>query len=294
MSTDKLKVVIVTGLSGAGKTCAADWFEDHGYYVVDNMPPALIPNFLEIFGYGEEGIGKAALVVDIRSEEFFPELRTMLQVLKKDPRIDLTVLFMEASNEALIRRFSETRREHPLAKGGRTSARTIDLERSMLEDIRAMSDYILDTTNTKVAELYEEMTSVFTESAGEKKRFHIHVLSFGYKHGIAQGVDIVLDMRFLPNPFYVSSLRNLTGNNKKVQRYVLKHKEANQFMDQLDQMLALMIPHFVEQGKFHLNLAFGCTGGQHRSVAMANAMSQRLSQEGYQVTVEHRELQKKK
>ncbi|MCQ2550746.1 MAG: RNase adapter RapZ [Clostridia bacterium] len=276
-----MKVVIVTGLSGAGKTKAADWFEDKGYYVVDNMPPALIKNFIEISSLGEKKIDEAAFVVDIRGGEFLEDLESTIK------NIDCKIIFLEASDETLIRRYNETRRHHPLTLSA-TTKEVIDEERKKLKALRDHADYIIDTSKLKTSDLMIEMDRLFTENKDQK--FTVNVLSFGYKYGIPIESDWVLDMRFIPNPFYVPSLKKLTGNNQKVSQYVLKHDISKQFIENTMDTIRQIIPCYMHEGKYSLTIAFGCTGGHHRSVAMANEMARILEEEGYRVTLEHRDL----
>lgn len=285
---EKMKVVIVTGLSGAGKTNAADWFEDQGYYCVDNMPPALIRNFIDLTVYSNKEINKAAFVVDVRGGEFFTDLSECLDYLEKSDSIDCKVLFIEASDETLIKRYNETRRTHPLTEGS-TTREVIEKEKDKLAELRRRSDFIIDTTNMKVAGFKLEMEKLFVAMEQESS-FSINVTSFGYKHGIPMETDLIFDMRFIPNPYYVPSLKKLTGNNKKVFQYVMKYDISQTFASQLRQMINTIVPCYVKEGKYHLNIAFGCTGGQHRSVAMANKMAQVFEEDGYRVTLQHRDL----
>ena len=290
MDTDnKMKVVIITGLSGAGKTHAADWFEDQGYYCVDNMPPSLIKNFLDLTSYMDNRVKKAAFVVDIRSDEFFADLNETLDFLRKAESIEFSILFIEASDSVLIKRYNETRRNHPLTEGI-TTKEVIEQEREMLDDLRRRADYVIDTSSMKVPEFSYEMDKLFAGTEVSENKFAINVVSFGYKYGIPQEMDIVFDMRFIPNPFYIPSLKKLTGNNKKVSQYVLKQDITKEFIKQMDKMINTIAPHYKQEGKYHLNIAFGCTGGQHRSVAMANEMGRIFKEEGYRVTIEHREV----
>lgn len=283
-----MKVVIITGMSGAGKTNAADWFEDRGYYVVDNMPPALIKNFIEINTLNDNAIKKAAFVVDIRGGEFFTSLKETLANLKNDEEVDCKIVFLEASNEVLIRRYNETRRHHPLTNSATTKA-VIEEERSKLKELRNNADYIIDTSKLKVAGLKAEMNSLFVDGKTERK-FTINIISFGYKHGMAMESDLVFDMRFIPNPYYVPSLKKLTGNNKKVAQYVLKHEISQEFIARTKELIEKTIPCYMKEGKYNLNIAYGCTGGHHRSVAMANEMARIFEELGYMVTLEHRDL----
>ena len=286
---NKLKAVIITGMSGAGKTHAADWFEDHGYYCIDNMPPSLIKNFVELVSNPGNEQTKAAFVVDIRSEEFFLDLNGTLEYLDNDAEIEYIILFMEASDATLMRRFNETRRMHPLADGA-ASREVISRERAMLSDIRKRADYIIDTTNLKVSQFNAEMSNIFEGKKDRRRQFALNIMSFGYKYGLPNESDVILDMRFIPNPFYVKSLRKLTGNNKKVSSYIMRHDVSKNFVNQICEMINRLVPSFLKEGKNHLNISFGCTGGQHRSVAIANQVYQQLREDGYRLTLNHREL----
>lgn len=286
---NQLKAVIITGMSGAGKTHAADWFEDHGYYCIDNMPPSLIRNFVELVSYPGNDQTKAAFVVDIRSEEFFLDLNGTLEYLDNAAGIEYIILFMEASDATLMRRFNETRRMHPLADGA-ASREVISRERAMLSDIRKRADYIIDTTNLKVSQFNAEMSNIFEGKKDRRRQFAINIMSFGYKYGLPDESDVVLDMRFIPNPFYVKSLRKLTGNNKKVSSYIMRFDISKNFVNQICEMINRLVPSFLKEGKNHLNISFGCTGGQHRSVAIANQVYQQLREDGYRLTLNHREL----
>jgi UPF0042 nucleotide-binding protein len=285
-------VVIVTGLSGAGKTHAADWFEDQGYYCIDNMPPLLIKDFLELADYNSSRISRAAFVVDIRSENFSEGLKSAISFMKQAPNISYKILFIEASDETLIKRYNESRRRHPLSSGGMATSDVIERERAMLDEVRRDADYIIDTTNMRTAEFQHEMDRVMGggSPSNKKTKFSINIVSFGYKYGVPQDIDMAFDMRFIPNPFYVKSLKRLTGNNKKVQQYVMKQDITKKFIEQLDKMINDLIPFYQKEGKYHLNIGFGCTGGQHRSVSMANKMAEIFKSEGYRVNLEHRSL----
>ena len=283
-----MEVVIITGLSGAGKSKAVDWFEDKGYYCIDNMPPALIKNFIELAMTGKKKIEKAAFVVDIRGGEFFGDLREMLVSLKDDVNVDCKILFIEASNEALIRRFNEARRVHPLA-AGLMPGEAIEKEREELAELRSKANYVIDTSSLKVAELNSELDKLFGTKS-KKNTFVLNITSFGYKHGMPIEADWVIDVRFIPNPYYVASLKKLTGNNKKVSNYVLKQDVTKEFVNRLHEIIARLLPAYVKEGKYSLTIAFGCTGGQHRSVALANEFYRIFTAEGWRVTLEHREL----
>ena len=282
-----MEAVIITGLSGSGKSKAADWFEDKGYYCIDNMPPALIKNFIEL-STGEKKIEKVAFVVDIRGGRFFDDLKDAVNSLKENKSIDFKILFIEASDRVLVRRFKEVRRQHPLAQTAIT-VDNINEEREQLAALRENATYIIDTTNLKVAEFHSELDNLFNKKS-KSTSFSIKFVSFGYKHRIPSEADWVLDVRFIPNPYYVHSLKKLTGNNKKVQQYVLKHDITQEFVKTTSETIHKLIPYYIKEGKYSLTVAFGCTGGQHRSVTLANEFYRIFSEEGWRVTLEHKEL----
>lgn len=283
-----MEVVIITGLSGAGKTKAADWFEDRDYYCIDNMPPALIKNFIDLALSGNAEITKAAFVIDIRGGQFLGGISDIVGELGRDSALDFKILYIEASDQALIRRYKENRRVHPLSMAPITRE-IIAREREMLAGLRSQATYIIDTSFLKVAEFNAQLDDLFNDGR-EKESFLIDIQSFGFKKGVPQEADIVMDVRFIPNPYYVPSLKNLTGNNKKVSQYVLKHRVTQEFIEALHQMLARLIPCYVKEGKYSLCIAFGCTGGHHRSVAVANELARIFREEGRRVTLEHRDL----
>ena len=283
-----MEVVIITGLSGAGKTKAADWFEDRDYYCIDNMPPALIKNFIDLALTGKKEITKAAFVIDIRGGQFLGGIEDIVGELARDKALDFKILYIEASDQALIRRYKENRRVHPLSMAP-ISHEIIAKEREMLAGLRSQATYIIDTSFLKVAEFNAQLDDLFNYGK-EKDSFLIDIQSFGFKKGVPQEADIVMDVRFIPNPYYVPSLKNLTGNNKKVSQYVLKHRVTQEFIESMHQMLARLIPCYVKEGKYSLCIAFGCTGGHHRSVAVANEMARIFREEGRRVTLEHRDL----
>lgn len=282
-----MNTVIITGLSGAGKTQAMNCLEDLGFYCIDNMPPALIESFMNLTANEESRIDKAAFAIDVRGGEFFSDMEKALDDLTAKG-ISYKILYLEASERVLIRRFNETRRQHPLAEGGST-IQGIRREKDMIKNIRDRADFVIDTSNMKVAKLWHEIKELMTSGESEKT-FVVNVMSFGYKRGIPLGADMVFDMRFVPNPYYVKSLRPLTGNNQKVKDYVLRQEVTQDFLDRTEALIRDMIPFYMKEGKYNLNLAFGCTGGHHRSVATANEMAERLKQQGKRVTLEHRDL----
>ena len=282
-----MEVVIITGLSGSGKSKAADWFEDKGYYCIDNMPPALIKNFIDL-ATGDRKIDKVAFVVDIRGGKFFDELKESMDALANNSSIDFKILFIEASNSVLVRRFKEARRQHPLAETAIT-VENIQDEREHLAGLRENATFIVDTTNLKVADLYSELDHLFSKKS-KNTSFSIKFISFGYKHRIPAEADWVVDVRFIPNPYYVQTLKKLTGNNKKVQQYVLKHEVTQVFVKSMVEAIHKLVPYYIKEGKYSLTIAFGCTGGQHRSVTLANELYRIFDEEGWRVTLEHKEL----
>ena len=283
-----MEVVIITGLSGAGKTKAADWFEDKGYYCIDNMPPALIKNFIDLSLAGAKNVKKAAFVIDVRGGRFFGDLKSSIAALEADRNVDFKILFIEASDEVLIRRYNETRRTHPLSASAITKE-VIEEERRQLSELRAYANYIIDTSTLKVAEMNSELDRLFTKG-GKDSTFVLNIMSFGYKHGIPIETDWSLDVRFIPNPYYVPSLKKLTGNNKKVSQYVLKHDITKEFINRTAELIEKLIPCYIKEGKYSLTVAVGCTGGHHRSVAVANELYRIFSGQGRTVTLEHRDL----
>jgi RNase adapter protein RapZ len=281
-----MKVIIITGLSGAGKTQAVNFLEDFGYYCIDNMPPALIKNFIELVLSEQSDIEKTAFVVDIRGGEFFGDLQSAIDQLKES-HTDYKVLFLDTTDDILVQRFSETRRVHPMT-GKATTLETLAKERAMLDDIKKSADYIIDTSRMKAADLKNKLNDIFSTEQ-TLNTFVINVISFGFKNGIPLTADMVMDVRFLPNPYYVKSLKKLTGNSKKVKAFVLKQEESVEYINRVVEMVEGIIPSFEREGKNHLNLAFGCTGGQHRSVVVANEVAKIFREHGRIVTLEHRE-----
>ena len=284
-----MQIVIVTGLSGAGKTQAVICLEELGYHCIDNMPPTLIKDFIGLASREQSGVSKAAFVMDVRGRSFFSNIKSSLEDLRESG-IVFTLVFLEASNEALIRRFSETRRTHPLAEGESTEV-GIKKEREALNEIKGIADYVIDTSTMKPAKLREELQEIFTDTASASN-FMLHVDSFGFKHGIPLDADMVFDVRFIPNPHYVADLKKLTGKNKKVKQYVMQFSESQNFLKQVEQMINDLIPYYTREGKYHLNVAFGCTGGQHRSVVMAREFAEIFSKQGTRVVVDNRDLNK--
>ncbi len=284
-----IKFVIVTGLSGAGKTQAIQCLEDLGFFCVDNLPPTLIPKFAELCAQSEGKVNKIALVVDIRGGGFFDAVYESLESLDS-LGIKCEVLFLEASNETLVRRFKESRRRHPLSQHGSTLEGIIE-ERTRLEELKGKAHKIIDTSNLTNKELKEQITSMYGEES-EEKSLIITVMSFGYKYGIPMDADLVFDVRFLPNPHYIDELRPLTGNDKQVQDYVLDSPISKTFMRKFSSLIRFLIPHYIKEGKTNLVIAIGCTGGQHRSVTLANKLAEFLDKKNYSVNKRHRDVEK--
>lgn len=283
-----MRFVIVTGLSGAGKTQAIRSLEDLGYFCVDNLPPTLIPKFAEAC-FGTDGrIDKIALVIDIRGGEFFDDLFDSLNYLKNQ-KYKYEILYLDASDEVLIKRFKETRRKHPLAPDGRI-VHGIGLERNRLKEIRNRADNIINTSNTSTRELKAAIIKVYAEDGQTEMDLMITVVSFGFKYGIPVDSDLVFDVRFLPNPYYIPELKKFCGNDKEVKDYVLGNEETKIFIDKLLDMLIFLLPNYLKEGKRQLILSIGCTGGRHRSVAIANEVFKKLKAEGRKVNIEHRDV----
>ena len=283
-----MEAIIVTGLSGAGKSNAMNYLEDMGYYCIDNMPPALLESFLTLEKQNRINMDKAAFVMDIRGREFFGDLVRVLEELKDSGR-RVRVLFLEASDDALVRRFNETRRVHPLAGDGGTNSEAIRRERKLMSPVRENADFIINTTGLKPADLQNLLQNMLADGE-EGDVFSITVQSFGYKHGMSMDADIVFDVRFIPNPYYLKSMKQLTGNNKRVRDYVMKFPETQEFVERASELISGLIPYFIKQGKRNLVVAFGCTGGQHRSVAMANEFSEIFGEQGRKVSTVHRDI----
>lgn len=284
-----MKMVIVTGMSGAGKSTALNVLEDEGYYCVDNMPISLILKFAELAAGQEEGYSNIALGVDIRSGHAFGELSLVLKEMKLR-HYNFKILFLDCSDEVLVKRYKETRRTHPLAKDDRVDSAIIQ-EREQLGFLRKAADYIIDTSQLLTRELKQQLEKIFILDSDYSNLF-VTVLSFGFKYGIPADADLVFDVRFLPNPYYIEDLKPLTGNDKPIQDYVLGFDETQQFLAKLDDMLKFLLPNYVKEGKNSLVIAIGCTGGKHRSVTLANAISQRLMKTEYGCKVEHRDIDK--
>ena len=283
-----MRFVVVTGMSGGGKSTALTMLEDAGFYCVDNLPVSLIEKFVELISMPGSEVSKVVLGLDVRSDQSFEDATRVLEDLKKKG-CKLEILFMDAGTNVLIKRYKETRRIHPLAVDGRVED-GVKAERKVLENIRRHADYVIDTTNLLTRELKEELDRIFVEN-GEYNSLMVTVMSFGFKHGIPVDADLVLDVRFLPNPFYIEDLKHKTGNDREVQEYVMGFPEAEEFMAKLTDMIQFLIPNYVKEGKYRLVIAIGCTGGKHRSVTLANELYRRMKDKGtYGMKLYHRDV----
>lgn len=285
-----MRFVIVTGMSGAGKTTALKMLEDMGYFCVDNLPIPLLTRFVEMFSEPEEEVKKIALGLDVRGGQDFIGLQEVLDEMD-EKQTSYEILFLDAQDDVLIKRYKETRRQHPLSGSGRVDT-GIAKEREKIMFLKMRATYILDTSKMLTRELKLELEKIFVK--GESFcNLYITVMSFGFKYGIPQDSDLVFDVRFLPNPYYIDELREKTGNDPEVQDYVMENDKAREFLDKLTDMVDFLIPNYILEGKNQLVIAIGCTGGKHRSVTLANALYQKLgSQENYGVRIEHRDIGK--
>ena len=286
-----MRFVIVTGMSGAGKSTALKMLEDMGYFCVDNLPVPLIPKLAELFNVSGSEVQKAALGVDIRSGQSFGELERMLQELDA-MNMKYEILYLESSDNVLVKRYKETRRFHPLSGSSGRVDEGIKRERERLGFLKKKADYLVDTSHMLTRELRQELNKIFVENK-EFKNLYITVLSFGFKYGIPSDADLVFDVRFLPNPYYVDELRPMSGNDPEVRDYVMSNEKAGEFLDKLTDLLEFLIPNYIIEGKTQLVIGIGCTGGKHRSVTLANALFARISQaESYGIRIEHRDIGK--
>lgn len=283
-----MRFVIVTGLSGAGKSETTKSLEDMGYFCVDNLPPQLITKFAEACRQSEGKIDKVALVIDIRGGVFFDTLFETLNQLSKE-EFKYEILFLDTSDEVLVKRFKETRRSHPLSPGGRVIT-GIELEREKLREIKDKADIIVDTSKYAIRDLREELAKHFGDVTAPQRQMSITVLSFGFKYGIPVDSDLVFDVRFIPNPFYIPELKPFSGQDGPVRDYVMKQQETKTFLEKLDGMLDFLVPSYNKEGKRQLIISIGCTGGRHRSVAIANAVYEKLHGKGLNVYIEHRDI----
>lgn len=282
-----MEFIVISGLSGAGKSSVGRFLEDIGYFVVDNMPAALIPKFAELCMAGPGQSDRVAIVCDIRGGQTFDGLFSALSDLET-MGCDHKILYVEASPETIIKRYKETRRLHPLTRNGRSLEEAVHRERTILEPVRTRADYIVDTTALSTAKLRGEVLRLF--GTGEESTMSVSVTSFGFKFGIPIEADLVFDVRFMPNPFYIAELRNLTGLDKPVFDFVFSYQQSKDFMIYLQRLVAFLLPQYVEEGKTALVIAVGCTGGRHRSVAVTKALADFIRQKGYSASENHRDM----
>ena len=285
-----MKFVILTGMSGAGKSTALKMMEDIGFYCVDNLPIPLLEKFVELSELQNAELQKVAVGIDARNGQALDELKNVLDRIKEKGG-SYEILFLDSDDSVLVKRYKETRRSHPLAPGERVD-KGIALERERLAFLKERADYILDTSQLLTRELKAEIEKIFLKNQDYKNLF-ITILSFGFKYGIPVDSDLVFDVRFLPNPYYVEGLRAKTGNDKEIQEYVLQFKEAHEFLDKLTDMIDFLIPNYISEGKNQLVISIGCTGGKHRSVTLANELYKRLAKKTeYGLKIEHRDIEK--
>lgn len=285
-----MEFVVVTGLSGAGRSQTVKVLEDSGYYSIDNLPPSLLPQFADLIIQSKGDIDKVAFAIDIRGGEFFDDLFDNLDEIKRKGH-SYKILFLDASDQVIVKRYKEQRRPHPLCEGGRV-INGIEMERVKLSYIKTRADHIIDTSNYTLSMLKETIRDIVT-GEGEKQRINISVLSFGFKHGIPLDADLVFDVRFLPNPYYIEELKPLSGNDQEIRDYVMQWEEAKIFKKMLSEMISFLIPQYEKEGKVQLIVAIGCTGGRHRSVTIANELYDTLKSEQYRVVINHRDCYRK-
>ncbi len=283
-----MEFIIISGLSGAGKSKTASFIEDMGFYVVDNMPAPLIPKFAELCMAGHGKYDRAALVTDIRGGHSFDGLFEALGALER-MGCAYKILFVEASGEAIIKRYKETRRIHPLAKEGQSLAEAVQQERDALKPVRQRAEYIIDTTALSTAKLRGEVLRLFGDGQAPHA-MSVNVISFGFKYGIPIEADLVFDVRFLPNPYYIAELRHQTGLDEPVRSFVFDYQQTRDFMTHLEDMMSFLLPQYVAEGKTALVIAVGCTGGQHRSVAITRALAEFIRRKGYSAGENHRDM----
>lgn len=290
MSNQQIDLKIITGMSGAGKTVAIQSMEDLGYYCIDNLPPIMIPKIIELFKYSTNKERKLALVLDIRGKEFFDDALKIMNELESTENFHIQYLFLEANNEVLVQRYKQTRRKHPLSKDG-LPLEGINKERKMLQEIKGKAKHIIDTSSLKPRELKENLIHRF--SSDNNHQFTLNIVSFGFKYGIPIDADLVFDLRFIENPFYIEELRPQTGLDAPVSEYVLKQQKTKMFLEKLEDMLSFLLPHYKTEGKQQLVLAIGCSGGKHRSVTVVEYLRGRF-QPQYNMWITHRDIEKNK
>lgn len=285
-----MEILIISGLSGGGKSKAASFLEDSGFYIVDNMPAAMILKFAEFCAGGGGRYARVALVYDVRTGESFSELFDVLDKLKRMEGI-CRMLFLDASAEAIIKRYKETRRRHPLEKEADSLEEAVEKERELMLPVKERADFVIDTTGLSTAKLRSELLRIFN-GEGEQTGMTVSVTSFGFKYGIPLEADLVLDVRFMPNPFYIQELRHRTGLDKPVSDYVFGFQQTQDFLRKVEDLLGFTLPLYAEEGKTGLVIAVGCTGGHHRSVAIAHALTEFIRGQGYQTAEHHRDMER--
>lgn len=283
-----MEILVISGLSGSGKSRVAAYLEDIGYYIVDNLPTEMMVVFADFCAASKGRYDRVALVYDVRSGEPAQKLIDALERMK-GAGINCRMLFLEADTQSIINRYKETRRTHPLAEAGGSVAQALQKERMLLQPVRDHADYVLDTSGFSTTKLHAEILNLFSDAALEDG-MHVNVLSFGFKNGIPVEADLVMDVRFMPNPYYIEELKRKTGLDDAVRDYVFSFSQTNDFMTRMEDMLSFLLPLYSEEGKTVLVLAIGCTGGHHRSVAVAHALAEFIEQAGYPVTEIHRDI----
>jgi len=288
-----MQILIVTGMSGSGKSSVMDVMEDIGFYCIDNIPPKLITQFVDLCRQSESDISKIAVAVDIRTGDMFAEIFRSWQELKRQPDVDVKVLFIEATHDVILKRYKETRRKHPLSeKFNGNIHEAINYEWSQLSQLREIADYYVETSNFTSSQLKEQVKTIFLEKNSDS--LIIKVMSFGFKYGVASDADLMFDIRCLPNPFYIEELRNHTGCDSCVRDYVMGFSQSKELFEKLTDLIDFLIPLYVQEGKSQLVIAFGCTGGKHRSITFAELMAKHLSDKDYKVQKYHRDITKDK
>lgn len=284
-----MEILLVTGVSGGGKSQAVKFLEDIGFFCMDNIPIVLLPKIYDLFKESETSHNRIAFVTDIRNRDFLHKTEEVLKKLKANKDIKFSILFMECSDQVLLNRYKEHKRLHPIADENTDNSKAISMERKYIGELKDYADYIIDTSNYSIWDLKREIIRLFGKG-NKQKGIKVECMSFGFKHGIPTLCDLVFDVRFLPNPYYVPELKNLTGLDEPVRDYVLSKKEAQQFMKKLTAMIKFLLPHYEKEGKDVLVVGIGCTGGRHRSVAITEALKTDLIESGYPATSAHRDM----
>ncbi len=281
-----MKAVLVTGMLASGKSIALRVFQDMGYYCIDNLPPVLIKNFVELAKHSQAGAENIALVIDVRVDNYFADIKPAVEYLRENT--DFKILFIDARTDVLIARYKESKRRHLMFDNDRIE-QTINREREKLSSLKAAADYIIDTSDIKESQFKQKMIELFSEEPNTKSIL-INIASFGFKYGILRDADTVLDVRFLPNPYYIDDLRDLCGMDDEVKKYIMSFDVSNAFIEKASDLLLFLIPLYIKEGKKQLIIGIGCTGGRHRSVCIAESLSDRLSKAGYSVCIDHRDI----